>query len=327
MSEPGNWLDNASALDLLTRALTGASPVTNEQVQRTLYDFASRPVLDPIQAAAAQSDPRYLRAAQAAQAELQKRQAIHLDGGAVALDVLARRMAGDRLRLNLSGARTMGRPVYPIAPGVQYERQLVKSRLGGKGGEVEFIRFDDTPMGDWDLPHPSHMSGNVTVRNLGDVEELIQGHVSKNPQSEMRLYMTPGGFRAWELGERRTPAEHAKAMEAMRIDGDYTRLAQQGNPREIEGVPVGQPGFSARISAKPGRSGDWVALPIATIAGEQAAVDPVSAQRVRAYHDQPIASSYLPGGQVPHAAQAMLKEQAATASLALQQALRRRGLL
>ena len=301
----------------------GGGTVDNKTVQDAYYKARDQLVLDPLEVARTQQDPRYLQAALAVEEMVQARKARALDAGAVGIDAL---LAKAGVKTNLAGFRKQPRLFYPIAPGVQYERQLLSSKTGGLGGEVEFIRFDDTPMMDWDIPSDHHAQQNVTVRHLGDVEEIVRQQVRDNPGSQIRLQMTPGGFRAWEVGQRMLPAEYEAMATAMKVDPDYVRISQQPNTWEVEGITVGRPGFSSRISAKPGREGDWVALPLQTFSGSEALPDPLSLQRVRQYHDIPIAQAYLADG-VPAQAVEMLKRQAETASAELRQGLGRLRLL
>lgn len=337
-------LPQLSNLELLATALSlGGGTIPQYEFQQAFFGPSGGRVLDPVAAAAQQEDSRYLAAARAIEAVIAERRSRQLDRGAAAADLLTSRLlAGSRvnellsavlgpsgvIRPNISGFRKEPRLFYPIAPGVQYEAQLMPARVGGGlGGRVEFVRFEDTPMADWDTPSDYHAASNVTVRHLGDVEELARAHVERHPDSRLRLYQTPGGFRAWELGRRQSPQEYMPEAEAMKVDGDYIRIAQQPNTWEVEGLTVGRPGFSSRISSKPGRANDWVAQPLLTISGREAMPDPVSVARVRQFHDEPIRRAYLGAqGISPHAMEA-LQGQAATASTALRNELMRRRLL
>lgn len=337
-------LPQLSNLELLATAISpGSGTIPQYEFQQAFFAPGGDGVLDPVAVAAQQADPRYLAASRAVAAIAAERRSRQLDRGAAAADLLASRvLAGTRvnellsavlgpggvIRPNLSGFRKEPRLFYPIAPGVQYETQLAPARVGGGlGGRIEFVRFEDTPMMDWDIPSGYHAASNVTVRHLGDVEELARAHVERHPNSRLRLYQTPGGFRAWELGRRQSPQEYLPEAEAMKVDGDYIRIAQQPNVWEVEGLTVGRPGFSSRISGKPGRANDWVAQPLLTISGREAMPDPVNVARVRQFHDEPIRRAYLgEQGISPHAMEA-LQRQASTASAALRNELMRRRLL
>lgn len=312
-----------TALDLLRTAVFGGEPVTAAEMQAANFAPAIG-VIDPVALAAEQSDPRYLAASQAIRNAITSRRQRQLDPASAAIDLLSQR-AG--LPTNLSGFRKDPRLFYPIAPGVTYETDLQPSRLGGRGGEVEYIRFADTPMMDWDIPDDIHAARNVSVRHLGDVEELVQEHLRANPQSSLALYQTPGGYRAWELSQQLTPQQFARQAEQLHVDPDYITIAQQGNPQLINDLPVNTPGFSARVSAKPGRSTDWVAQPIAVLEGRESIPNPTNVRRVRQYHDGPIRKAFLgDSGINPHALE-LLNTQARTASPALRRLLGSSGLL
>jgi hypothetical protein len=249
-----------------------------------------------------------------------------IDAGAAAIDMLMRR-AG--VRTNISGFSNPPTVRYPISPDIHYKRQFKPvtgpARRGSRypGTIVEYVGFTDTPMMDWDTPGPSHVDRNTTVRNLGDVEALAREYVKRHPHSSLRLYQTPGGFRAWEVGERLNPADFQPRFQELQVDPDYAMLSNTGFGRTVQGVPIDPPSFRSRISHKPGRT-DWVAQPIATISGSEALLDPRSIALVRAFHDEPIRQRYLGAGGASPAAVQAVKTQARTASQALQGELRRR---
>lgn len=340
----GKPLASQGLLELLGTALAGRGTVSRQEVEQAFYTPLAGRVLDPIAEASQQASPRHLAATLAVEAARQERAARQLDRGAAAADILgARVLAGTRfnellkaiagpfagIEPNLSGFRKDRRLYYPIAPGVEYMVDQVASKVPGqRGGQVEFIKLADTPMMDWDTPDPRfHAPSSVTVRHLGDVEELVRQHLQRNPESVIKLYQTPGGYRAWELGPRRSPAEQAVASELMKVDPAYVQIAQQGRNWQVAEVPVAQPGFSSRISGKPGRAGDFVAQPLLELRGSDALIDPVSRERVRRYHDEPIRRSFLGEGGVSPQAASLVRQQAPHASEALRLELRRRGLL
>ena len=224
-----------------------------------------------------------------------------VDEGALMLDEL--------LGSNLSGARKPETTRVRVAPDATYKIQpkgpAAFPSLGGKQGastDMEFIRLANTPMMDWDKPDQYHMDRNVTVRNLADVEELTRDYVKQHPESMLRLYLSPGGYRAWEVGEAMTPKEFAPRFDELQVDPDYARLSQ--TPPRSEGE-----GFASRISHKPGRI-DWAAQPLTVIAGEQAIPNARSVQLVETMHDKPIRETYLTDGLGAsfHAMQALQEE-------------------
>lgn len=310
---------------ILIRSLLGSETITPAEARQGLLVPDQTFLLDPVQAAAAAGGSEYERVAQKVNEFFRVKENRHVDRGAFELDRLLRSVG---LPSNISGVGNPPSEYYPIEPGVTYKRQFMRPRSAGKadssrpGRVVEFIGFDDTPMMDWDTPSDYHRAQNVTVRHLGDVEELARQYVQENPESVLKLYQTPGGFRAWELGQRVDPISFQPNFEALKVDGDYAVLAASRPSIEVDGIPVAGPAYSARISAKPGRT-DWVAQPIATLRGSAAMADPTSLRRVEAYHDGPINRAYLRNG-VNDDALNVLRDQAPTASIALQQELRRR---
>lgn len=249
-----------------------------------------------------------------------------IDAGAAALDMLMRRVG---IPSNLSGVANPPTVRYPVAPDVHYKRQFKPitgpARRDSKkpGTIVEYVGLTETPMMDWDIPSPSHASRNVTIRHLGDVEDLVMDYVQRYPSSRLQLYQTPGGFRAWETGERMTVQDFMPRFEELKVDPDYAMLSNTGFGRTVRGVPIDPPSFRSRISHKPGRI-DWVAQPIAVISGKDALPDPRSTTLVKAFHDEPIRQRYLAAGGASPAAIAALRPQLSSASKALQSELRRR---
>jgi hypothetical protein len=183
------------------------------------------------------------------------------------------------------------------------------------------MQLKNTPMLDWDTPDPIHPDASVTVQNLGDVEEIIRNHTSNNPESMMRLYQTPGGYRAWELGVEATAQEYAPALTQMLVDPNYVKYNQYSNQRLDNGA-VQNAGFNSRISHKPGRI-DWVAQPIAEFRGKEALPVSRSLELVKVMHDDPIQRAYLDKGGTAQAV-SLLKQHLPTASQALQQEISRR---
>lgn len=312
---------------------------SNERMpSRELWDTMLRDrqsfLIDPVALAAAIGPPSYQRAAQAAAEYEQSRATETVDLGSAKLDQLLHSLG---IQSNISGVAKPPTVYYPITEDAFYKRQY-KSPSGfaykwrGEPGTImEYINLTQTPMADWDVPDPSHQDANVTVRNLGDVEELARDYVRQHPQSHLRLYQTPGGFRAWELGERMTPAQFSDRFSELNVDPDYALFTNRTLDSVSEwradgssgGVPFDPPGFNSRISQKPGRV-DWVAQPIAIIKGREALVEPRSRYLVNRLHDEPIRRQYLSGGAVPGVspeAMQALKRQLPTVSGPLRRSL------
>lgn len=293
-----------------------------DQFFRPKQDF----LIDPVAMAERYGSPISQKVVANTAAWEQQRHEQPIDGGAAALDMLLRKVG---IQSNLSGFGNPPTVRYPIANDIHYKRQFKPltgpARRDSKqpGTIVEYVGFTDTPMMDWDLPGPSHVDRNVTIRNLGDVEDLIQDYVSRHPDSRLQLYQTPGGFRAWETSERMNTQEFQPRFEELKVDPDYALLSNTGFGRTVRGIPIDPPTFRARVSHKPGRT-DWVAQPIATFSGSEAMPDPRSLAVISSFHDEPIRKRYLTQNGANPAAIRSLQQQLPTASATLQAQLRNR---
>ena len=248
---------------------------------------------------------------------------------AVALDVLRSNAPVDKqayqiqqllyqlgVRANLVGPM---RPTFrvDIAPDAQYKRQLRHPKYGQPGQwdkptDVEFINLTNTPMMDWDIAGPSHPYIESHVKSLGELEDRLQSYVQQYPDSNLRIYQTPGGFRAFELGETMTPGQFQNRAELLEVDPDYVRSTMSPFDKTLK------PGFPSRISHKP-REGDFVAQPIAQFGS--ASLDPRSKRLVSVLHDRPIRQAYLGESGVNPDAMALLQDHMKTASRSFQQQL------
>ena len=248
---------------------------------------------------------------------------------AVALDVLSSNAPVDKqayqiqqllyqlgIRANLVGPM---RPILraDIAPDAQYKRQLRHPKYGqpgqwDKGTDVEFINLTNTPMMDWDIAGPSHPYIQSHVKSLGELEDRLQSYIQQYPDSNLQIYQTPGGFRAFELGETMTPAQFQNRAELLQVDPDYVRSTMSPFDKKLK------PGFASRISHKP-REGDFVAQPIAQFGS--ASLDPRSKHLVGVLHDRPIRQAYLGPSGVSPDAMALLQDHMKTASRSFQQQL------
>jgi hypothetical protein len=202
---------------------------------------------------------------------------------------------------------------------VVYKRSI-RGGPKGVGTQVEFATFADTPMLDWDVADPSHPQEAVTIDNLGDVEELVRGYQKDNPHSNMRIYQTPGGFRAFEFGHNPAVGDYQRAYRQMNVDPLYASLGMRDDRIGRVNDPAG---YRSRLSHKPGRT-DWVAMPIAELRGSDPRLSRRSQQIVEVMHDQPIRQAYLNDPAVRAAAMQAIEGQVPGASQELQRQIRNR---
>lgn len=268
---------------LAIQKLLSDKQVNPYDVSPDLYKRRDSYNLDPIQSAILLgSSPDTITKLAKIIAYRQSRLDRTVDEGALMLD----RLMGS----NLSGVKSPPTSLMQIAPDATYKIQPrpAPRSVGGPATEIEFIRLMKTPMMDWDKPDAYHMDRNVTVRNLGDVEDMAREYVKDNPKSMMQLYLTPGGYRAWEIGESMTPTEFQPRFESLNVDPGYAFLSVNPNQPDTEG-------FASRISVKPGRV-DWAAQPLTVIKGAEAIANPRSKLLVDILHDDPIRRAYLTDG-------------------------------
>lgn len=304
-----------------------SSSITKEELFNNLFAKAKqRFAIEPETIVARQNNPDLQQALQKSQQFAQKVLQQHVDLGALKADELFSSLG---IQSNLSETLKYPTTHYVLEPGVYYKRQhklpanQKRATLDSPGVIQEFIGFKDTPMMDWDVAGPYHADRNATIRHLGDVEERIQNYLSQNPEAAIKLYQSPGGYRAFDLTTRQTPSQYNKAFELLDVDPDYRIISQQKPDvlKYIGSIPLNDTErFNSRINPKTGRV-DWVAQPIAEIKGPKAIVDPESLRRVRIYHDQPIEQNFLMG-QAQAAGIQKVKENLPTASQFLQNHIR-----
>lgn len=304
-----------------------AEPITRQQFFDQLFAQSKQKfVIDPVSVVSRQNNPELHQALLKSQQFAQRTLNQHVDQGALELDQL---LGNIGIRSNLSETLKYPTTHYVLEPGVYYKRQhklpVGQARLTQQSPGViqEFVGFKDTPMMDWDVAGPYHAERNATIRHLGDVEERIQNYLAQNPEATLRLYQSPGGYRAFDLTTRQSPIGYNQAFELLDIDPDYRMISQQRPDvlRYQGSIPVNDTErFNVRINPKVGRV-DWVAQPIAELRGTQAIVDPVSERRVRTYHDDPIQQNFL-RGQAQAQGIEKVKENLPTASQFLQKQIR-----
>ena len=252
----------------------------------------------------------------------------------------------------INNLQTQGNPLTPYAvqypnsqlePGVWYHRKWMANKLEPgtldnglpQGGYVDFVGSARVPMGDLDFPGAIHHESSVSIKDVGDVYDSLQKYTTDNPNSVWQTYLTPGGVRAFELGQQMTPREFAGGMYPqspenrfiqLNVDENYGKMAvDQKAPGQVLRRPAlpGEPSvdgmvtlknsnpdnfgnninyptqaFNARISGKPGREGkDFVAYPLNVVGkGMQ---NPYNRRIVREYHDVPVLRSMAQDGMQP----------------------------
>lgn len=152
---------------------------------------------------------------------------------------------------------------------------------------IEWMGMNRVPMQDWDFPDPAHPAPSVTIKNLGDAYEAMKDHVGRNPDSRWRMYLTPGGVRAWNLTENISPASYVPA------GGDdafmpYSKYLQEelGSDPLYEWYSRSSDIWSSRLSAKPNRLNDFVAYRLNDMG--TGIPNPANVDLVTRYHDIPI---------------------------------------
>lgn len=141
---------------------------------------------------------------------------------------------------------------------------------------LEFVQTDTIPMLDWDWPNRGHKTAKcVTITCLNDVISRLKDYLKVYPSQSIRVYVTPGGVRAFFLGTKCSVEDFYANFggETLNADPLYIRLTKRN-----EGFPV-------RISPKPSRVGDFVATYVCTLGAEP---NQEMLAVIKAVHDKPI---------------------------------------
>jgi hypothetical protein len=127
--------------------------------------------------------------------------------------------------------------------------------------QIDLLSYDKVPMLDWDWPNEGHKSEeSITITNVNQVIKILTDYLKHHPYQVIKLYVTPGGVRAFFLGKLQTPEEFftTGGGETLGADPLYINLA-----KNIKA-------FSVRVSAKPNRKGDFVASHYVTLGSSNA---------------------------------------------------------
>jgi hypothetical protein len=166
---------------------------------------------------------------------------------------------------------------------------------------IEIVGSKQVAMQDWDWPDDGHIAKNaITVNNLGDVYESMNRFTTDNPDELWRMYVTPGGVRAFDMASQRPAYKAFDLQGQLNSDPLYAQLTDNT-------------GFwGARISPKMGREGDFVALPIGQMGTGQRL--PSNVDYIKRFHDVPILENRVVNdqAQIPESAFALLEKQAGT---------------
>ena len=166
---------------------------------------------------------------------------------------------------------------------------------------IEVVGSQRTAMQDWDWPDDHHIAKQaITIKNLGDVYDSMKKFTSDNPEELWKVYVTPGGVRAFDMANRRPTVQALDLANKLGSDPLYAQLSDSSRR------------WYSRISPKAGREGDFVAVPIGTMG--QGTPLAANMDYVRRFHDVPIMENRIVSGQIhiPETGLRLLEDQAAT---------------
>lgn len=141
---------------------------------------------------------------------------------------------------------------------------------------IHFTANNSIPMLDWDWLNKGHKTeACITITCLNDVLEKLEEYVKVYPEASIRVYVTPGGVRAFFLDKLVTPEEFFSDIEVESLCADplYIMLCLKRSK------------FPVRVSPKPSRPGDFVASYVCTVGKEPS---PEMLAILDSYHDKPI---------------------------------------
>jgi hypothetical protein len=170
----------------------------------------------------------------------------------------------------------------PIEKGVLYK---CDSRIYGEGAEqvqdLEVVGFRHIACLDWDWPNEGHKAkACVTIETFDDVLNVLH-----KQDDTWRVYITPGGVRAWCVSR----AYHPSVMPKLGADPLYIDMCKRAES------------YWARVAPKIERSYDWVAEYVTTVGKD---VKPEFLDPVVYYHDKVIEHIR---GSLTHEQSAMIK--------------------
>lgn len=166
---------------------------------------------------------------------------------------------------------------------------------------IEVTGSKAVAMQDWDWPDDAHAAKQaITINHLGDVYDSVKRFATDNPDELWKMYVTPGGVRAFDLAQQRPTYKALDLQMQLGSDPLYASLTDTA-------------GFwNSRISGKFEREGDFVALPVGYM-GQGKAL-PENLDYVRRFHDVPIMENRIVSGMlnIPESGLMLLEKQAGT---------------
>ena len=151
--------------------------------------------------------------------------------------------------------------VVPVAPGVQLRQELSMNPYTNTVGRMNYVHFDKTPMIDVDLPvgQSSHMAAQMShgMKSYSDFMKRLHKFLysSKGKDSQFRLYKTQGGYRLFDTSKRWNPRQYTSPL---RWPDEQPVAKILGQDRFYTNAITSRNQYSARLTPKPGRVGDYV---------------------------------------------------------------------
>jgi hypothetical protein len=174
-------------------------------------------------------------------------------------------------------ANTKG--VVPVAPGVQLRKELMINPNTQRAGQGFYVHMDRTPMIDIDLPIGpiSHQAPQMAhgMQTRSDFMKRFTKFLysDKGKSSKLKLYKTQGGYRLFDIGKRMKPGQY--------VDTGVPGIL--GQDKWYTNAILGRGQYSARLSPKPGRVGDYI-TEFDDIYG-YGQTNPYNLQEVENFHD------------------------------------------
>jgi hypothetical protein len=198
-----------------------------------------------------------------------------------------------RLFYKINNTATIS-PTREISPGIQLREELIWNRKAGKHGSIGKFFVHDTkkvPIVDIDFPDKlgSHDASQIIFPNKREALKNLKSFMERDRfgrESAFKVYDTPAGMRLFDVTKSRrgTPSlEYGGVMQQLGADDHFINWSRARGA------------YSARISPKPGRPGDFISKPAfpnhqmggTVLAGPDAGrnISQRSIQEIQRYHD------------------------------------------